>query len=163
MGNGDIGKEQLARAEDELMHGLIEEAKRGDKDAARNLLWQFYCHVECGEPVPPHILRYLAGCFRSILDEEIPAAQALYIEGIAYRSKAQDTEVRDKAIAQMVLMRANNDHHQGALERAKDWVVEETGFPPSHIDEVYETYRKELAAFYGEYGGWPVIMRPPKK
>jgi hypothetical protein len=60
-------------------------------------------------------------------------------------------------------MRANNDRHQGALERAKDWVVKETGFPPSHIDEVYETYRKELLSFYEEYGGWPVIMRPPRK
>lgn len=163
MGNGDIGKEQLARAEDELMHGLIEEAKRGDKDAARNLLWQFYCHVECGEAVPPHILKYLAEGFRRVLDEDLPAAQALYIDGLAYRSRAQDPVVRDKAIAQMVMMRASNDHHQGALDRAKDWAERESGFPRAHIDEAYEKYRGELAAFHEEYGAWPVITRPPRK
>lgn len=163
MGNDGIGREQLARAEDELMHGLVEEAKRGDKDIARNLLWQFRFHVECGEPLPPHLLRYFAECFRRILDEDELAAKALNIEGIAYRSKLQDSAIQDKAIAQMVLMRANNDHHQGATDRAKEWVAKETGFSRVHVDEAYETYRGELVEFHGEYGAWPVIMRPPGK
>ena len=163
MSTEDIGGELIAHAQDDLMHGLIEEAKRGDKDLARNLLWQFYLHVECGDPVPPHLLKYFAACFHRILEEEVSAGEALNIEGIAYRSKAQDGRVRDRAIAQMVLMRAHNDHHKGAVERARDWVAEETGFSCSHVDDVYEKYRSELLDFHQEYDAWPLITRPPRK
>jgi len=163
MSDDGIGKEQMAHAEDRLLHGLIEEAKRGDSNIAANLLWQFYWHVECGEPVPPHVLKYLAECFRGMLDDGIPAAEALHLDGSAPRPKPLDKKQRDKAIAQMVLMRANNDHHQGALERAKAWVEKETGFTPLLIETAYEQYRDELVAFHEEYGGWPIITRKPKK
>lgn len=163
MGEDEIGGKELAHAEDELIHGLIEEVRRGDKDIARNLLWQFYLLVECGEPVPAHLLRYFAACFHRILDEGVPAEEALNIQGLAYRSKSRDKREQDRAIAQMVAMRAGNDHHQGALERAKDWVVKETGFSGSQVDHAYSNYRGELQAFHKEYGVWPLIMRPPKK
>lgn len=163
MVEGEIGGKELAHAEDELIHGMIEEARRGDKDIARNLMWQFYLHVECGVPVPGHLLRYFAECFHRILDEDVPAEQALNIKGLAYRSKSWDSREQDRAIAQMVAMRAANDHHQGALERARDWVVRETGFSGSQVDQAYEEYRGELLAFHKKYGVWPLIMRPPKR
>jgi len=163
MSDDDIGREEIVRAEDDLMHSLIEEAKRGDKDLARNLLWQFHCYVECGQPVPSHLLKYLAECFQQIVDGDLPPGEALHIEGFAYRSKAQDSRARDKAIAQMVLMRANRDHHKGAVERARDWVVKETGFSCAHVDHAYEQFRGELLAFHERYETWPLIMRPPRK
>lgn len=163
MREDEIGEKELARAEDELIHGLIEEARRGDRDIARNLLWQFRLLVECEEPLPPHLLKYLSACFHRILDEGEPADKALNIQGLAYRPQPRGTREQDRAVAQMVAMRTGNDHHSGALERAKDWVVKETGCVRSQVDHAYDKYRGELLAFHQEYGIWPLIMRPPKQ
>jgi len=149
----------------QLIEGLIEAAsKKQDKAAARELMLMYWSNVQSGEPVNPLLARYFADCFYQIAENGVPAAKALYLEGTGYNTKNQDNANRDSELALMVILKAKSYSNQaGSVNRAKKWVVNETGFSLSLIEKAYKAWRKPLMDSYARSGGWPAITITPRK
>lgn len=70
---------------------ILEEAKAGDSDKARQLLGWFCDYHDQRKPPSPTILEFLSDAFHQYLDEEIPIEKALLLARQKHRPKGVHT------------------------------------------------------------------------
>lgn len=142
----------------ELHKNYIKQAKKGDLNAAYDILESFKLTVELGGVPHEDIMEYIAECFGAILKDIKPEhALNLYVQNPGNRPPRRNGNLIDLGIAEQVVIKIRNNLKETAKKKvtlAKEEVAAEINKSVKTVEAAYTKHRKDAEYFVEAKEKW---------